>query len=158
MTGRGALAPETTGARTAGRGQGKAGGTRGRTEGAGSCASPASPHLPAAPGEVPRPPGAATSPAVPPARPPLARVPHLGPRPRTLGSRRAAPALGSALRRSHFLVGGGGASQLSPAGTGAATWGRGRRSGPRPPPRTPTLRAAPTQSTLESSTTGPPYF
>lgn len=54
--------------------------------------------------------------------------PHLpAPRPRTLGSRRAEPALGPAPRRSHFLVGGGRGLPAS------APRGRGRRPGWRPP-------------------------
>lgn len=56
------------------------------------------------------------------------QAPHLpAPRPRTLGSRRAEPALGPAPRRSHFLVGGGRGLPAS------APRGRGRRPGWRPP-------------------------
>ena len=71
------------------------------------------------------------------APPPLRRVPqppHLGaPRPRTLGSRRAEPALGPAPRRSHFLVGGGrGLPASAPRGRGRRPGWRRRDSRPRP--------------------------
>lgn len=102
--------------------------------------APRAPRVPAPPGG-PRPtfsraPGAPTSPDGPPQCPPHLQVPlpatpsapslrvapvppHLGaPRPRTLGSRRAEPALGPA-QRSHFLVGGGRSLPAQPRGDGA---------------------------------------